>query len=543
VLVGAAALGILLAAAPASFAARPAGGIGAAGIAHPPHRLPASLRRLRAVAPLMVPASGAEYPGALWEPASPANYTLADRPVDPMIRRIVIHVAEGGFASTYRWFQSASAQASAHYVVGAHGQVAQMVHERDIAWHAGNWAYNETSIGIEHAGYTDRTLFPDAQYRGSARLAAYLADRYFIVPDRAHVIGHSQVPDPFHPGQFGGADHHTDPGRTWHWRLYMAYLRADAHDTYQQVVDNSTPGAVRYSHTVWKTSSARPLHQGPDYLYTATHTPGHPVGYRFHVPATDSYDVFMRWPCNTAYNRHVTVGVATAGGYRSVAVDESRECTRGWNWLGSFRLAAGDATKLVVLSSSPDPGHIVADAFRIVEGSDPTPPTTPQASVVPQATSMQVAWTASTDDIRLGGYRVWVDSSLVYQGPARSTTVTGLHCGSAYTVSVRAVDLAGNTSDHHLLQVSTPECPTPPTGLSASGATRTGVTLSWDAGGPTVVGYNVYLNGVRVAQTSSTSYAYTGLACGGHYMLGVASYDAAGDVSAHSHVDTYTLAC
>ena len=46
-------------------------------------------------------------------------------------------------------------------MVGSAGQVAQMVPERDIAWHAGNWPYNETSIGIEHAGFTNKTVFPD----------------------------------------------------------------------------------------------------------------------------------------------------------------------------------------------------------------------------------------------------------------------------------------------------------------------------------------------------------------------------------------------
>ena len=46
-----------------------------------------------------------------------------------------------------------------------------------------------------------------------------------------------------------------------------------------------------------KTSSARPDHQGADYLYTGGRSAGHPVAYRFQVPATDSYDLFMRWPC------------------------------------------------------------------------------------------------------------------------------------------------------------------------------------------------------------------------------------------------------
>jgi hypothetical protein len=40
---------------------------------------------------------------------SPANYSVAQRPVDLPIQRIIIHVAEGGFASTYQWFRLYSA--------------------------------------------------------------------------------------------------------------------------------------------------------------------------------------------------------------------------------------------------------------------------------------------------------------------------------------------------------------------------------------------------------------------------------------------------
>ena len=200
--------------------------------------------------------SGPDYPLALWHPASPWNYTIADRPLDPTIRRLVIHVAEGGFASTYNWFGNSAAQASAHYVVSPTGQVAQMVPDADIAWHAGNWAYNETSIGIEHAGYTYGGGFPDAEYRGSARLAGWLARSFAITPDRQHVIGHNEVPDPYHAGEWGGADHHTDPGPHWQWARYMAYLRLYAATTPQRQVDDSS--ATRFAAgNAWKSISAR----------------------------------------------------------------------------------------------------------------------------------------------------------------------------------------------------------------------------------------------------------------------------------------------
>ena len=103
--------------------------------------------------------------------------------------------------------------------------VDQLVREKDIAWHAGNWLYNQTSIGIEHEGFvSDSSWFTKAMYRSSAQLAAYLCNKYGIPKDRSHVIGHNEVPDPYNPGQYGGAGHHTDPGGYWDWTRYMGYV-------------------------------------------------------------------------------------------------------------------------------------------------------------------------------------------------------------------------------------------------------------------------------------------------------------------------------
>jgi hypothetical protein len=42
--------------------------------------------------------------------------------------------------------------------------------------------------------------------------------------DRRHVIGHDDVPHPSGHG-VGGIDHHTDPGKKWKWKRYMALVR------------------------------------------------------------------------------------------------------------------------------------------------------------------------------------------------------------------------------------------------------------------------------------------------------------------------------
>jgi N-acetyl-anhydromuramyl-L-alanine amidase AmpD len=161
-----------------------------------------------------------------WKPSP--NYTRADRP-GSLVKKIVVHATEGGYFSSISWLQNAKAQASAHYVVSRRGAITQLVRDGDIAWHAGNWEINRTSIGIEHEGFVNQPgSFTDAEYRASARLAAYIARAHLMPIDRTHFIGHSDVPDPNHRGQFGGFAHHTDPGRYWDWKRYLGYVRSYA---------------------------------------------------------------------------------------------------------------------------------------------------------------------------------------------------------------------------------------------------------------------------------------------------------------------------
>jgi N-acetyl-anhydromuramyl-L-alanine amidase AmpD len=143
------------------------------------------------------------------------------------VDRIVIHVTEGSFWGSVRWLRNHRSHGSSHYVISRGGDVVQLVSTSDVAWHAGNRWVNRHSIGIEHEGFTRRGGFTKAQYEASAQLVAYLARRAGMPLDRRHVIGHDRVPHPSGHG-VGGVDHHTDPGRKWNWRRYMALVRAAA---------------------------------------------------------------------------------------------------------------------------------------------------------------------------------------------------------------------------------------------------------------------------------------------------------------------------
>ncbi|PZS30732.1 MAG: hypothetical protein DLM58_13120 [Pseudonocardiales bacterium] len=166
--------------------------------------------------------------------ANPGDYGVydtANRPHDVRIRYIVIHDTEVSYDATIALFQNPEAGASAHYVIrSADGQVTQMVHTKDVAWQAGNWYVNMHSIGIEHEGFAidGARWYTEAMYRSSARLVRYLAARFDVALDRAHIIGHDNVPGPT-PGTVAGM--HWDPGPFWNWSHYMALLGAPIHAT------------------------------------------------------------------------------------------------------------------------------------------------------------------------------------------------------------------------------------------------------------------------------------------------------------------------
>jgi N-acetyl-anhydromuramyl-L-alanine amidase AmpD len=151
------------------------------------------------------------------------NHTSSARKISS-VDRIVIHVTEGSFWGAVTWLRNPRSHGSSHYVISRGGAVVQLVSTSDVAWHAGNRWTNRRSIGIEHEGFTKRGGFTEAQYRASAQLVAYLAQRAGMPLDRGHVIGHHEVPHPSGKG-YGGANHHTDPGKKWDWDRYMALVR------------------------------------------------------------------------------------------------------------------------------------------------------------------------------------------------------------------------------------------------------------------------------------------------------------------------------
>jgi N-acetylmuramoyl-L-alanine amidase len=156
------------------------------------------------------------------DPTDYGNYDLADRPADGLaIRYVVVHDTEENYDPTLAEFQDSHAYVSAHYVIrSSDGLVTQMVPTKDVAWHAGNWYVNTHSVGIENEGFAmdGAQWFTPQLYQSLARLTRYQARRFGFPLDRAHVIGHDQVPGPSSAYQAGM---HWDPGPFFDWSRLM----------------------------------------------------------------------------------------------------------------------------------------------------------------------------------------------------------------------------------------------------------------------------------------------------------------------------------
>lgn len=164
---------------------------------------------------------GADYGPATWSPAYSGNFAVGNRTA---IDHIVIHDTEGSYAGSINWFKDPAANVSAHFVIkSSTGAITQMVKEKDVAWH--DACFNATTIGIEHEGYAAKPelWFTEPMYIESAKLTAYLANKYNIPKEHGFILGHGEAPD---------CSDHMDPGPGWNWAHYIDLVKTGGAPTF-----------------------------------------------------------------------------------------------------------------------------------------------------------------------------------------------------------------------------------------------------------------------------------------------------------------------
>ncbi len=183
-------------------------------------------------------------------------------------------------------------------------------------------------------------------------------------------------------------------------------------------------------------------------------------------------------------------------------------------------------------------------------GGDTEAPTAPNNLLASNtsASSTDLSWDLSNDNIGVTGYNVYQDGTIVTTSATTTITITGLAELTSYTFQVTAYDAAGNESTFSNNATATTgtgadtQAPTVPTSLSASNVTVTTADLSWNASNDNVgvTGYNIYQNGSIVSSTAGTTTTISGLTASTTYLFNVSAYDAAGNESATSSTISIT---
>jgi hypothetical protein len=136
--------------------------------------------------------------------------------------------------------------------------------------------------------------------------------------------------------------------------------------------------------------------------------------------------------------------------------------TKPWNSAtvanGTHRIFAKAADAAGNWGTSAELSFTVSNGLN----GDKTPPSAPTNFVATGKTQTTVAtsWTASSDNVGVAGYNVYVGTTRVNATPVSGTSYTfgNLTCGTSYTLGVEAFDAAGNVSSRTTLSTSTSAC-------------------------------------------------------------------------------------
>lgn len=175
-----------------------------------------------------------------------------------------------------------------------------------------------------------------------------------------------------------------------------------------------------------------------------TQAPTAPTGLQAGTPASTS--VALSWNAATdnvgvtgynVYNGSTLVATVTGTSYTVTGLTSNTAYT--------FTVKAVDAAGNVSPASN---AVSVTTAPVVVDNQAPTAPTGLHIMGTPTSSSVNLMWSASTDNVGVTGYQIFKGSTLVatVSGTTLEYTVTGLSASTAYTFTVKAIDAAGNVS-------------------------------------------------------------------------------------------------
>jgi len=248
--------------------------------------------------------------------------------------------------------------------------------------------------------------------------------------------------------------------------------------------------------------------------------------------ADDMIDLFLQWNVEDPVSefekgRNAYHGISTntyAQGNRNPFIDNPYLATRIWG------------------------GESAEDLWGNYTSSDTEAPTTPTNVVASNETSstIEITWTASSDNIGVTQYRIYIDAVLSAQTTEANFKITNLQPGTSYNIQIEARDRINNKSEKSNLITATTTsdttAPSVPSNITASNISGTGFKINWDTAtdDTAVTAYNIFVNTTQTATTSELSYTLTGLAPSSTYQIAISAKDAANNESAQSSAVSIT---
>ena len=206
--------------------------------------------------------------------------------------------------------------------------------------------------------------------------------------------------------------------------------------------------------------------------------------------------------------------------------------------------------RLNITANSVQPGGQVSEleVYGPTTG-DTSPPTAPTnlAYTQPQSGQIQLSWGASSDNVGVTGYDIYLNNALLTSVPAAATTYLDNEPDTlTATYFVRAHDAAGNQSANsnsvtRTGQTGDQTAPTAPSNLVVTTPTSGTVKLTWSASTDNVgvTGYVIYRNGSLDASVSGSTLTYSeSQPDTATVMYYVVAKDAAGNTSQPSNTVT-----
>ncbi|MGH3073081.1 MAG: fibronectin type III domain-containing protein [Gaiellaceae bacterium] len=201
-------------------------------------------------------------------------------------------------------------------------------------------------------------------------------------------------------------------------------------------------------------------------------------------------------------NTTVTIPAGSTSRYRVSSGGTPPASILGLDLVRATTGATGPITTTGASSSGCAIGQAIAfGPTDAPVGTAPTAPTSLRATGT-TASSISIAWDASSDDTGISAYGLYRDGASAGSTTSTSATFSGLACGSSYTLGADAVDTAGNRSATSTINASTSACASPP---PSGGTTLTLTNTFWRCSRP-VRDYAVNGLPLRVVMLYTTNY-------------------------------------